>query len=279
MRGNIRRMKKMERMKGVLVAANFWVHLWMDDEEMGWSVVITTDNDQALADKLADELAQRCWDIRHKKHPQPKGIDEAIAIAKKSYLRRRMGAVTFCDISDIVGAGAPGANTNILAALVKQVPKLRSYIPVRDPEAALKAWDQEIGDTFKLKIGGVIDPQHNPVVELEVKLHSKDENEWGKTTILIHQGIHIILTEFPYPSYFASDFTRLGLNLWKADIIVVKNLFPFRFRLAKYNRKSVNVITQGITNIDVFQLTYVDCPRPIYPLDDLKDWRIERASN
>ena len=274
MRGIIRRMKQMERMKGVLVAANFWVHLWMDDEEMGWSVVISTDNDPKLANQLADELAQHCWDIRERKHPIPKSVDEAIAIAKKSYIRRRLGAVTFCDISDVVGAGAPGGNTNILMALMAQVPKLRSYIPIRDPEAAQNAWAFEVGQTYQLEIGGRIDPHHNPAVHLDVKVQSKHENEWGKTSVLVHQGIHIILTEFPYPSYFASDYTRLGLNLWKADIIVVKNLFPFRFRLAKYNRRSVNVLTQGITNIDVFQLHYDEIPRPIYPLDDLKDWRL-----
>ena len=273
LRGMIRRMKQMERMDGVLVAANFWVHLWMDDEEMGWSVVITTDNDLKLADKLADELSQRCWDVRMRKHPTPKGIDEAITIAKKSYIRRRIGAVTFCDISDVVGAGAPGGNTNILIALMAQVPKLRSYIPVRDPEAALEAWNHDVGAKFELEIGGRIDPHHNPAVKLEVTVKGKYDNEWGKVSILVHQGIHIILTEFPYPSYFASDYTRLGLNLWKADIIVVKNLFPFRFRLAKYNRRSVNVLTQGITNIDVFQLKYEDVPRPIYPLDEFDDWR------
>jgi microcystin degradation protein MlrC len=273
MRGIIRRMKQMERMPGVLVAANFWVHIWMDDEQLGWSVVISTDNDQALADRLADELADRCWAIRGRKHPIPKSVEEAIQIAKRSRLRRMLGAVVFCDISDTVGAGAPGANTNILAALMQHAPQLRSYIPIRDPAAAEEAWQAERGATIRLKIGGRIDAEHNPEIEFEGKVSQRFETQWGKTTILQHQGIHVILTEMPFPAYFASDFTGLGLNLWKADIVVVKNLFPFRFRMVKYNRRTVNVITRGITNIDVFQLDYVDCPRPIYPLDDVADWR------
>jgi microcystin degradation protein MlrC len=273
MRGIIRRMKQMEKMPGVLVASNFWVHLWMDDVELGWSVVISTDNDPVLAGQLADELAARCWQIRERKHPIPKSIDEAIAIAKRSRIRRLFGAVVFCDISDTVGAGAAGANTNILKALLAQAPHLRSYIPVRDPIAAIEAWNAERGATITVQLGGTIDPEHNPIVMFEAKVWQRMETEWGKTTILQCQGIHVILTELPNPSYFATDFTKLGLNLWKADIVVVKNLFPFRYRLAKYNRRTVNVITSGITNIDVFQLNYVDCPRPIYPLDDVKDWR------
>lgn len=273
MRGVIRRMKQMEKMPGVLVAATFWVHIWMDDRELGWSVVISTDNDQALADRLADEIAELCWQSRSRKHPEPKSIDEAIAIAKKARLRRMLGMVTFCDVSDTVGAGAPGGNTNILKALLAQAPHLRSYIPLRDPVAALEAWKAERGETIRISVGGTIDPMHNPPVELEAKVWLRQETAWGKTTILQHQGIHIILTELPNPSYFATDFTSLGLSLWKADIVVVKNLFPFRFRLLKYNRLSVNVITSGITNIDVFQLKYVDCPRPIYPLDEVPNWR------
>lgn len=273
MRGIIRRMKQMEKMPGVLVAANFWVHIWMDDDQLGWSVVISTDNDPALADKLADELADMCWAIRERKHPIPKSVEEAIRIAKRSRIRRMLGAVVFCDISDTVGAGAPGANTNVLAALLEHAPQLRSYIPVRDPIAALEAWQAERGATIRIQIGGRIDPEHNPAVTLEAKVWQRLETQWGKTTILQHKGIHVILTEMPYPAYFASDFTGLGLSLWKADIIVVKNLFPFRFRLAKYNRRTVNVITRGITNIDVFQLEYVDCPRPIYPLDEVAGWR------
>lgn len=273
MRGLIRRMKQMERMKGVLIAASYWVHIWMDDPELGWSVMVTTDNDPALADRLVDELADRCWAMRDRKHPQPKPVEEAIAIAKRSWFRRMLGTVIFCDVSDTVGAGAPGANTNILAALLRDAPDLRSYIPVRDPVAALEAWKAERGATIRLTIGGSIDPGHNPPVELECKVWQRLETQWGKTTILQHRGIHIILTELPYPAYFATDFTDLGLNLWKADIVVVKNLFPFRFRLAKYNRRTVNVITRGITNIDVFQLSYTDCPRPIYPLDEVTHWR------
>jgi microcystin degradation protein MlrC len=273
MRGIIRRMKQMEKMPNVLIAASFWVHIWMDDEQLGWSVLITTNDDQALADRLADELADRCWAIRERKHPTPRPVEEAIRIAKRSRIRRLLGAVTFCDVSDTVGAGAPGANTNILAALLAQAPHLRSYVPVRDPIAAIHAWNAEQGAVLDIQIGSSIDPEHNPPVKLQAKVLFRQETQWGKTTVLQHRGIHVILTELPFPAYFASDFTGLGLNLWKADIIVVKNLFPFRYRLAKYNRRTVNVITSGITNVDVFQLKYVDCPRPIYPLDEVKDWR------
>jgi len=90
--------------------------------------------------------------------------------------------------------------------------------------------------------------------------------------ILKNKGVHLILTEFGEAAYYPDFFTSLGLNLWKADIVVVKNLFPFRFNFIKYNRKTINVATPGTTNIDVFQIKYNNLSRPIHPLDKVDSW-------
>jgi microcystin degradation protein MlrC len=272
MRGILRRMRAMERMPKVLAVTNFWVHLWMDDEELGWSVTVTTDNDPALAERLADELCARNWEVRDHKHPEPKSVDEAIAIVRRARLLRRFGTVTLCDVSDVVGAGAPGANTNLLQELLLKAPDLRTYLPVRDPVAAAVAFAAE-GEDLSLAIGGSIDPEINPVVQFTGKVCFRQQTAWGKTVVLQHQGLHVILTELPFPAYFSEDFKAVGLNLWKADITVVKNLFPFRFRFWKYNRRSIYVITNGITHLDVNRLNYVATPRPIYPLDPISDWQ------
>ena len=53
----------------------------------------------------------------------------------------------------------------------------------------------------------------------------------------------------------------------------MKNLFPFRFTFLWVNRKTLNVMTPGTTSIDVWDLNYTQIPRPIYPLDEIDDWR------
>jgi len=40
-----------------------------------------------------------------------------------------------------------------------------------------------------------------------------------------------------------------------------------------YNRQTIDVVTPGTTNVNVFELEYKQIPRPIYPFDDLEDWR------
>lgn len=273
MRGILSQMKKMERRPGVLDASIFWVHLWMDDAELGWSVLVTTDGKPDLGDQLADELAEANWKARTKKHPQPKSVEEAISIVKRSKMRRKVGCVMFCDVSDTVGAGAPGANTNLLQAFLSQSPDLVTYIPVRDPEAAQEAFAAPPDKPLSLQVGGRIDPDYNPAVQIEGLPIFQAETDWGKTAVVRHKGIHLMLTELSFPGYFVEDYKKLGLNLWKPDVIVIKNLFPFRFRFWKYNRRTINVISRGTTNIDVHQLDYREIPRPIYPLDEINDWR------
>ena len=83
----------------------------------------------------------------------------------------------------------------------------------------------------------------------------------------------MILTELPETAAKPGYFTDLGLSPWKADLVVVKNLFPFRYNYVLYNRMTLEVLTPGASDVDVHRLPYTRIPRPIYPLDEIGDWR------
>ncbi len=257
----------------VLDVSNFMVHIWLDDPELGWSTIAITDNNLKLAQQLADEIADLNWSVRDAEHSKGNTPSEGIAIARDKWLRRKLGTVVFCDVSDAIGAGAPGENTWILKTLMEEGEDLVSYLTVRDKEAAGMAFDRSIGDRITVKVGGKLEKQYNQPVIFTGKLIHKSMEFLGKTVIIQHEGIHLILTELPDSLANPGYFTDLGLSLWKADIVVVKNLFPFRYRYLLYNRKTVNVITPGTTSVNVFELNYKTIQRPIYPLDKVQTWR------
>jgi len=274
MRKIFKRMKKMVKSsEKVLDVSNFMVHIWLDEPELGWSTVAVTDDDPALARSLANEIADMNWSVRAEAPPPGNTPAEAVAIAKSKSFLRKFGTVVFCDVSDAVGAGAPGENTWILKSLLEEGPELTSYLFIRDAEAARKAFSHGIGDDLKLVVGGKLDTIYNRPVAFSGRLTAKTSGPLGKTAIVLHRGIHLIITELPSSAWSPSAFTDLGLSLWKADIVVVKNLFPFRYRFLLYNRKTVNVMSSGTTDIDVFSLKYTNIPRPIYPLDKVESWR------
>jgi microcystin degradation protein MlrC len=266
-------MKKMEKQEDVLSVSFFPVHIWIDEPELGYSTIGITDGDPALAARLADEISEMAWAVRDVPQPEGNTPEEAVAIARDKKIARALGTLVFCDVSDAVGTGTPGESTWILKALVEQGSGLTSYITLRDGEAARQAWEHNPGDEITLTLGGKIDTVYNAPFVFTGLVDMKQETSYGKTVILKHKGIHLILSELPMASRTPADFRELGLSIWKADIVVVKNLFPFRYNYLLYNRKTVNVISPGLSNTDPFALNYVNIPRPVYPLDRIENWR------
>jgi microcystin degradation protein MlrC len=273
------RMKEMGKIPGVLSVSNFMVHIFMDEPELGWATVAVTNNDKALADNLADAIADLDWSVRDfiltQKLYSP---SEAVKAARDSWLERLTGTTMFCDLSDIVGQGAPGENTWILKALVEEGPDLVSYITLMDSQAVNELWEKPLNQTVTISVGGKLDKIYNKPYEFTGQVIFKGDcldgpRSSGRAVVMKHAGVHLILTESPPMTYFPSFFTGLGLDLWKADVIVSKNLFPFRYRFLQYNRKTINVVSAGTTTIDVFSIKYNNISRPIYPLDRVDSWQ------
>ena len=273
MRSIFRRMRRMERADGVLSVSIFPVHIWLDDPELGYATVAVTDGDLALAEKTADELADRCWAVRATPHAKGLTPEEAVAIAKRSGLARFFGTIVVCDAADTTGTGAPGDGTKMLKALLVGGRDLVSYVPVRDPAAVALLWGAAEGDTVTARVGGGLAPQYNSPVEVTGTVLRKQTGERGRTVILRAGGVHVILTELPETAAKPGYFKNLGLSPWKADLVVVKNLFPFRYNYVLYNRMTLEVLTTGASDVDVHRLPYARIPRPMYPLDEIGDWR------
>jgi hypothetical protein len=68
-----------------------------------------------------------------------------------------------------------------------------------------------------------------------------------------------------------SFYTEVGLDPWRADIVMVKNFFPFLMFFLPYNRKTIFVRTHGTTDFDAaFGLPF---DGPVHPRDHVDDWR------
>jgi microcystin degradation protein MlrC len=277
-----RRMRRLERSEEILDVSTFMVQIWLDEPELGWSTAAVADAKAAggqedarrLATSAADELADMCWDVRRIEPPEQVEAEEAVGIVRKCWLSRALGTTVVCDVSDAVGAGAPGENAWILKAFLENDPRLTTYIPLRDAEAVQAAVAAGVGNEIEITVGRKLERRYNTsVVYRGTVTRIEEETLAGTAAVVEHDGIHLILTELPPMVYTPDFFTDLDLRLCRADAVVVKNLFPFRFTFLGVNRKTINVATPGITNIDVFELGYSRIPRPIYPLDDIEDWR------
>ncbi len=266
------RMKKMEREPGVLDASLCMVHLWNDDPEIGWSTHVITDGDAPLADRLADELADRAWAVREVMPPTFLSASEAIARARSARLARNLGAVCFSDASDVVAAGATGENTNLIRALLAEGQGLVSYAPILDAHAAAELATVAPGESIDCDVGGRIDPVTNPPLHVRGRLLRTLVHEpFGRMAVLDLDHLKLVVTEHT-PIVMKPAFYRdVGLDPWKADVLVVKSFFHFRIYFALVNRRTFYVRTRGLTDVDrALALTF---DGPVHPKDRVDDWR------
>jgi microcystin degradation protein MlrC len=272
MRTVFRRMRRAERRREALAASTFMVQPWSADRELGWSTVVVTDGDAAAADRLADELAELCWERRHAQPPAFASPSEAIASARRAWLRRKLGCVTIAEASDVATAGAPGDSTHLVRALLDEATGLLAYCAVRDPQAIAALWRGAVGDHVALAIGGSLDPASSPPLPVAGTIASKhDRRGFGKTVVLAVRHLRIVVTEGPALVMRPAFYTDLGLSLWKADIVVVKNFFPFLLFFLPYSRKTLFARTRGRSDLDAaFALAF---DGPMHPRDAVDDWR------
>jgi microcystin degradation protein MlrC len=267
-----RRMKRMERDRRVLAASTFMVHPWNADPCLGWSTIVVTDDDPALADQLADELAEMCWARRDEQPPHFPSPSEAIATARRARFRRKLGVVTMADASDVVTAGAPGDSTHLLRALIEDGAGLLTYAAVRDPVAIETLWPREVGDHVDAVVGGTLDPSRSPPLAVSGKVLAKhDRPGFLRTVVLAIGHVRLVVTEGPALVMKPAFYADVGLDIWRADVVMVKNFFPFLLFFLPYNRKTIFVRTRGTTDFEAaFDLPF---DGPVHPRDQVDDWR------
>jgi microcystin degradation protein MlrC len=272
MRAVFRRMRQMEKRGECLAASTFMVHPWNDDPALGWSTLVITDGDAAAAERLADELAEMCWERRHQQPPQFASPAEAITAAKRARFRRKLGVVTMSDASDVVTAGAPGDSTHLLRALLEDGGDLLTYAAVRDPDAIDTLWGLAPGDERRLEVGGKLDPSSSTPLPVRGTVVSKHQLVgFLRVVVLAVDHLRLVITEGPAMVMKPSFYTDVGLDLWKADVVVVKNFFPFLLFFLPYNRKTIFVRTRGVTDFDAAYRLPFD--GPMHPRDPVDDWR------
>jgi len=95
--------KKTIQELAVLELSIFPVQPWLDVEELGWSVVAISDNDQALAAEAAKRVASTCWEMRREFIVEKTPMSEVVETIRKA----SEGPIVVSDGDDTTTGGAP----------------------------------------------------------------------------------------------------------------------------------------------------------------------------
>ena len=276
------RARAIEADSRVLQASNYPMQPWLDVAEAGWSTVVVTDNDQALAEKLADELADLAWSLRaevQKKDAVP--IDEAVRMAE----RAPRGLVVLSDTGDTVFGGSSGDSNLILEAILRLGVSCPVLMPLIEPEtvAALVAAGQ--GATVTLDVGGHAAPRfftpltvtgtvgriHRGMVPLQN--YQQPEIDMGCTVVFQVGPVTMLVSELRGVAGNLPDvYEFMGIDPRQYKAAVLKTASNFQY-FAPLSSQVIRVDTTGPGQSDVFGLPWSRIPRPVYPLDPIDDWR------
>jgi microcystin degradation protein MlrC len=276
------RAREWEALPDVVAVSPFPMQPWLDVPAGGWSVVVVTNNNEALAEQIAEELAQMAWDLReqfmvYESIPPAAAVQRAVAAER--------GLIILSDTGDSVFGGAPGDSTHILRELLHQGVNQPVLLPMVDPEAVALALASGVGSTLTLALGGKLAPAFHQPVEVTAtvaaagggRIHAvvggMESFDMGRAALLEIGSIRVVVSEREgvggnHPSVYA----HFGLDPAQAKMIVLKTASNFQY-YKELASEIIRVDTPGPTMSHLEALGWQALPRPIWPLDELADWR------
>lgn len=259
-------MHEAEQLPGVLSVSLGHGFPWGDVREAGAKLWVVTDDDAALARRLADALGRRFWDLREAMRPLTVGIDAAL-----DRIVPGQGPLVLADIADNPGGGASGDSTFILRRLLERGVGNTVVGCLWDLGAIHTCQSAGQGAELQLRIGGKCGRQSGDPVDVRVKVRAIVEDHsqnalgirerlgtcvWLEVADGRCQGLQIVLASIRTQTYGADAFTGLGIGLADQDCIVVKSTQHFHAEFAPLAREVLYVTTPGAMNFDFAAIDY-----------------------
>lgn len=254
---------------------------YADVPDAGVSLLVTTDDDPARAQRLATELAELAWSLRDQMIVRNTPPAEAVAEA----IGHLEGPVMLVDVGDNIGGGTPGDGTVLLAELLKQNAQDATVV-IADPDAVRQAIAAGVRNTVCVAAGGKTDRLHGDPVSVEGRvrfisdgrwIHEGPENagvpvEMGPTVVLRCGGVNLVLTSNKTMPGDQQQLKSLGIQPIDQKIIVVKAAVRWRGGYGSIAKHAIHVDTPGLGSVDLARFEYHAIRRPIFPLDPEMTW-------
>ena len=199
---------------------------WSDVPDVGKTVQVMTNNNQALADEIADDMADFIWRVREFAHgdfPQP---GEA-ARRTRDLIAARETPVVLGDYWD-----RPGDATWTLQALLEAGVDGILYASLTDEHALERIWDEglEPGDPFDMEVGGYTGPQAGSRIRIQGSLRWKGRALGYDQVAAIDFGQNSVLVLAPAYQQTTSPEQLVfgGINPDDFDVFVIKSRAHFR---------------------------------------------------
>jgi microcystin degradation protein MlrC len=267
--------------QGALCASLFVGFPHADIHNAGLSVVITTDNDMAGAERLRDELLQAAWKAREQFVYKLEPLVDSVARAKAM----TNGPIFLLDHYDNAASGGPMDTTAVLAEILRQDLDNVAAFGIFDPQAVREAIAAGIGATVTLSIGGKLKMPMLPVASPPLKVTGRIKTivdgkyrakgpmsrgvgqDMGHAVVLDTGRVEIAIFSRHVEPFDVNTLYSLGIDPMQKRYVMLKSRIHWRSGMAHLAQAVVECAGVGVCTSDYSQHTFKNVRRPIYPLD------------
>jgi microcystin degradation protein MlrC len=250
-----------------------------DVREMGSSFIVVTDDDTALAQQHADELAAYLWEHRQQFVAHLVGIDAAIDSALRS-----PAPVCLLDMGDNIGGGGTGDSTFLARALhERRIP--RTFVCIHDPSCVRQAEATGVGRQVSMRIGAKRDKLHGEPLEATVTVRSLHDGDYTETEVRhggltrgsmgrcavveADSGLTILLNSIRDAPLSLQQLRCCDLDPASFSILVAKGVVSPVPAYGEVCRTFVRVNTAGATSAAMDSFEYKYRRRPMFPFEEV----------
>ncbi|MHB1005702.1 MAG: M81 family metallopeptidase [Chloroflexota bacterium] len=270
------RVLDIEKEPGVLAVSLFMAHPHLDVPNLGWTAVVMTDGDPALARAHAEALTELAWSRRQELRVRRMPIPEALARAREI----PGGPVVLADASDATSSGADGDSTCLLKALLESPVPGPCFVTIVDPEAVAACAAAGPRAEVTIEVGGKLNPAFSRPVRVTGRVRTLSDGLYmmklppipadrGRAAVLQVGDVSIVLSEKPVYMWDQECYRSVGLFPPEAKLVQVKSPGGFRPSYEGFAKEIIDVDAPGPTDSDLARLPYRKVTRPLFPLDNI----------
>ncbi|HEX7215331.1 MAG TPA: M81 family metallopeptidase, partial [Methylomirabilota bacterium] len=259
-RGPMRRLydmaDEMEKDPKVISISLFAGFPYADIPDAGLGIYVVTDDDPALAERLAGQLERVAWEHRHEFIHSALPVTEAVARALAAEGR----PIVLADMADNTGGGAAGDGTEILRELLRVGARGATVACVWDAAAVAACVKAGVGARITLEIGGKVDDRHGAPVSVTGTVRTLSDGRFvhrgpmmrglpgrlGPTAVLDVNDVKVILISYRWQTLDPEMIRFVGIDPLLEKILVVKSTIHYRAAFEPIAKEIIEVDAPGL---------------------------------
>jgi microcystin degradation protein MlrC len=280
-RGPMRRLydlaAEMEKDPKVISVSIFAGFPYADIPDAGLGIYVVTDDDKALAERLASRLERVAWEHRREFIHTALPVKDAVAKALAAEGR----PIVLADMADNTGGGAAGDGTEILRELLRVGARSATVACIWDAAAVQACAKAGVGARVTLDVGGKVDDRHGAPVRVTGTVRTLSDGRFvhrgpmmtglpgrlGPTAVLDIDDVKVILISYRWQTLDPEMIRFVGIDPLLEKILVVKSTIHYRAAFEPIAKEIIEVDAPGLSSSNLARFEYRRIRRPIFPLD------------